>query len=214
MIPQVFTEEHILQATARIDKDGIAAGRNSRHYDLVIDGKTYPPKYVISLAVGFATGKEHPAARFNAVEAKNYFISRNYDVIDRRDGPEKRIAIEDDGSAFPEGRVLYAKHRKLERDSALARKAKARRLAETGKLCCEVCTVDFLKVYETRGDGFIEAHHKKPVSSLDGTEKTKVTDLALVCSNCHRMLHRGTPLLSVEQLKEIYLAHVVTKNAT
>lgn len=32
-------------------------------------------------------------------------------------------------------------------------------------------------------------------------EKTKLNDLALVCSNCHQMLHRDVENLSVEELK-------------
>ena len=77
--------------------------RHSVHYDLVIDGKRYPPKYVISVATRIATGLEYPAADFNAVEAKNYFSSRDYQVIDRRKEAEESIADEDDESAFPEG---------------------------------------------------------------------------------------------------------------
>jgi predicted HNH restriction endonuclease len=118
--------------------------------------------------------------------------------------PESNVVIEDDESAFPEGSVKYKQHRFLERDGAISRRAKAQRLANTGKLECEVCGIDFVTRYGEIGLGFIEAHHKTPVSQLAGTKKTKMEDLALVCSNCHRMLHRGDPLLSVEQLKQIY----------
>jgi predicted HNH restriction endonuclease len=119
--------------------------------------------------------------------------------------PEDEVVIEDDESAFPEGKVKYKQHRYLERDGAISRRAKAQRLAKTGKLECEVCGNDFAIRYGDIGRGFIEAHHKTPVSRLAGTKKTKVEDLALVCSNCHRMLHRGEPLMSVEQLKQVYL---------
>lgn len=118
--------------------------------------------------------------------------------------PYSEIVIEDDESAFPEGRERYKQHRSLERDGKIARLAKARRLADTGKLECEVCRIDFGARYGKIGKGFIEAHHKIPVSQLDGTKKTKIGDLALVCSNCHRMLHRGDPLLTVEQLKALH----------
>lgn len=119
---------------------------------------------------------------------------------------ESEIVIEDDESAFPEGRERFKQHRYLERDGKIARRAKARRLAETGKLECEVCRIDFGARYGEVGKGFIEAHHKIPVSQLDGTKKTKIDDLALVCSNCHRMLHRGDPLLTIAQLKALYAA--------
>ncbi|MGZ5051385.1 MAG: HNH endonuclease [Methylobacter sp.] len=118
--------------------------------------------------------------------------------------PESEIAIQDDESAFPEGKEKFKQHRYLERDGKIARKAKAQRLAKTGKLECEVCQLDFAACYGEIGHGFIEAHHKTPVAKLDGIKRTKIEDLALVCSNCHRMLHRGDSLLTVEQLKEKY----------
>ena len=113
------------------------------------------------------------------------------------------IAEEDDESAFPEGRDTYAIHRKLERDGRLPKRVKAARLASTGKLECEACEFDFAEVFGELGDGFIEAYHRVPVHKLDGTMRTKADDLALVCPNCHRMLHRSDPHLSVEQLRDL-----------
>lgn len=113
------------------------------------------------------------------------------------------IAEEDDESAFPEGRETYALHRKLERDGRLPKRVKAARLASTGKLECEACAFDFAEAFGELGEGFIEAHHRVPVHKLDGTAKTKAEDLSLVCPNCHRMLHRSDPHLSVEQLRDM-----------
>ena len=119
------------------------------------------------------------------------------------------VAIEDDESAFPEGKAKFKRHRHLERDGKIARSAKARRLAETDKLECEICQFDFVARYGKIGRGFIEAHHKTPVAMLDGIKKTKIEDLALVCSNCHRMLHHRDPLVTVEKFKEQYRMRVV-----
>jgi 5-methylcytosine-specific restriction protein A len=69
-------------------------------------------------------------------------------------------------------------------------------------LNCEVCGFSFLDAYGELGEGFIEAHHKNPMSLQEGEIKTTLDDIALVCSNCHRMLHKGNPVLSVEELKE------------
>jgi hypothetical protein len=112
------------------------------------------------------------------------------------------VVTEDEESAFPEGKETFKLHRHLERDSALSRRIKAARLDETGKLECEVCSTDFQVKYGELGEGFIEAHHRTPVHKLDGVRKTKASELALVCSNCHRMLHRANPQLTVEELKE------------
>jgi hypothetical protein len=111
------------------------------------------------------------------------------------------VAIEDDESSHPEGVESYRMHRTLERDGSLPRRVKRMRLQATGRLECDVCTFDFFAFYGALGIGFIEAHHKLPVSRLTGREKTKAAHLALVCSNCHRMLHRSDPELTVEQLK-------------
>lgn len=210
MIPKDLTKQHFGQAAKQIEQDGMPRDRHSVHYDLVIDGKRYPPKYVISLATRFATGREYPAADFNAVEARAYFLRRGYQVIDRRKEAEETIADEDDESAFPEGSERFGWHRRLERDAKIASKAKAKRLLETGKLECDVCSMDFAQRYGERGEGFIEAHHTKPVASLNGKDKTNVRDIALVCSNCHRMLHKGKKLLSVSELKALVHEHTLS----
>ena len=91
-------------------------------------------------------------------------------------------------------------HKYRERDPRLISKKKEQTLKAIGHLTCEVCGFNFSKTYGSRGDGFIECHHTKPVSELKPNEKTRVSDLALVCSNCHRMIHRKR-LLSVSELK-------------
>jgi hypothetical protein len=61
MILDVFSgiqKEHILSAIQEIDKDGVRKGRHSTTYDLIYNDKSYPPKYVLSLAARYATGKE------------------------------------------------------------------------------------------------------------------------------------------------------------
>lgn len=204
MIPKGLTSVHFKSAAKEIDRDGVPNERASVHYDLVLDGKKYPPKYVISIAAKYLDGEEWSSDNFNAVEAKNYFVSRGYRVTDRREGKtERRIAIEDDESASPEGKERFRLHRSKERDAALSKKAKEIRLRQTGALRCEVCEFSFLDVYGELGEGFIEAHHTVPISELDGERKTKISELALVCSNCHRMLHRKKPALSVGQLRKL-----------
>ncbi len=117
--------------------------------------------------------------------------------------PAPHVIQTDDESAFPEGAKKYKLHHNRERDPTLTRRAKQLRLLKTGKLECEVCKFDFALEFGRHGTGFIEAHHKIPVSQLDGKTKTRVADLALVCSNCHRMLHRGKPLPTVAGLDVI-----------
>ncbi len=203
MIPKGLSDDHFRRAASEIDLRGVAPGRASRHYDLILNGKSYPPKYIISLANRFAHGNDLPAEKFNAVEAKEYFLRSGYKVLDRRRQARKFVASQDEESAFPEGRECFKKHRHLERDNVITRKAKERRLAALGRLECDVCGFNFQSTYGDLGRGFIEAHHLTPVAKLKGKTKTKITEFGLVCSNCHRMLHRGPALLSIAVLKRV-----------
>lgn len=100
-----------------------------------------------------------------------------------------------------EGGVLLKLHRSRERDQKLIRRKREQVMAQNGKLVCEVCTLDFGERYGPHGQGYIEAHHLKPVSTLGTGGRTKLSDLALVCANCHRMLHRGKQLVSLSDLR-------------
>lgn len=92
-----------------------------------------------------------------------------------------------------EGRIKLRIHRDRERRPQLAKAKKADALKKYGKLACDVCTFVFEARYGEHGSKFIECHHIQPLSEIQETDGTKVTleELALVCSNCHRMLHWG-----------------------
>jgi predicted HNH restriction endonuclease len=59
-------------------------------------------------------------------------------------------------------------------------------------------------VYGVLGEGFAECHHRVPLAELQEGHPVRLSDLAIVCANCHRMLHRR-PLHTVEELREIVL---------
>lgn len=106
-------------------------------------------------------------------------------------------------SSVMEGTVLYKLHRYRERDRKISKKKKELTLKEFGKLKCEVCGFDFKEIYGELGKGYIECHHIKPLSEARQKVNTRLEDLALVCSNCHRMLHRKLDSIGVEKLKLI-----------
>lgn len=108
---------------------------------------------------------------------------------------------DEDPATAREGRVSYRRHRARERSPALRRLKKEEAVQANGKLACEVCTFDFVERYGAVGDGFIECHHKVPLADADERE-TAIDDLALICANCHRMIHRSKPMLSIEELRE------------
>ena len=94
-------------------------------------------------------------------------------------------------------------HRFRERDRKIINLKKEKVLKNTGILKCEGCDFDFEKKYGKHGSGFIECHHTLPVSQIKAGQKTKIEDLSLLCSNCHRMIHRRVPWLKIEELKSI-----------
>lgn len=100
-----------------------------------------------------------------------------------------------------EGRVATRMHLYRERDRRLVKEAKAQAMKQYGRLVCAVCSFDFLKRYGEVGANIIDVHHTKPVHSMQPGEKTKVADLVLLCSNCHRVVHSKRTWLSIEQVK-------------
>lgn len=114
------------------------------------------------------------------------------------------LAIEyDDIDEAEEGRVATVLHKRRERNKRLARKRKQTALERDGHLRCECCSFDFRTTYGKHGDGFIEVHHIVPVHTLKVGHKTKLAELALICANCHRMIHRKRPWLSLNELKTL-----------
>jgi hypothetical protein len=69
---------------------------------------------------------------------------------------------------------------------------------------CRVCSIDFKRVYGEIGAGFIHVHHTKPLSTIGSSyEVDPIQDLVPVCPNCHAMLHRREPPLSIEELRAL-----------
>ena len=108
-------------------------------------------------------------------------------------------SFDDDTDGVWEGEPKELKfHKYYERDRSIVAKAKK----QAKHLRCEVCEFDFNEKFPELGNGFIECHHKVPIGT-GVKRKTMVSDLALVCSNCHRMLHRkcNGKYYTVEELR-------------
>jgi len=102
-----------------------------------------------------------------------------------------------------EGKKVLKRHYVRERNPKVIKEAKRTALGQTGELRCEVCGFSFFDKYGERGKDFIEGHHKKPIAAMKEGEITSPEDIALICSNCHRMIHKKQPWLSIQELKKI-----------
>lgn len=87
-------------------------------------------------------------------------------------------------------RAKLVKHRSRER---ALRHAKIHAAMGQGSLLCEVpgCGFDFEARYGNLGRGYAQVHHLIPLASLDGPTRVRLEDLAVVCANCHVMIHLG-----------------------
>lgn len=112
---------------------------------------------------------------------------------------------------FPEGVVLTRVHRRIERSSRL-RAALIRDRRKRNLLRCDAC----LRVNPTSearfDDAIFDAHHLAPLSEI-GTSRTKISDIALLCANCHRIIHRLSASTgkwaSVNDVKAAIAEHMV-----
>ena len=104
--------------------------------------------------------------------------------------------------AAGEGGLALRADLRRERGPKLRRK----KLADTKRrglsIAYEVCAFDFGCTYGSRGLDYIECHHRTPLH-VTGETQTRLADLALVCSNCHRMIHRTKQWLTVEELQDL-----------
>ena len=129
-------------------------------------------------------------------------------AVDTVQGKKKEIYVYNEKDMVSEGKTakkdtIVRKRSKKLRDAAIEYYTD-----RNGEICCAACGFCFEKVYHERGKGFIEIHHEKPLYqfSTDGFETyigEAVKNMKPVCSNCHRMLHRGSDLISVADLREI-----------
>lgn len=68
---------------------------------------------------------------------------------------------------------------------------------------CQVCKFDFEKQYGQLGKDYIHVHHIIPLVKIKKEYKVNpITDLIPICPNCHAIIHRTKPALSIDTLKE------------
>ena len=124
-------------------------------------------------------------------------------------GASPTEAVEQDAAEFVgfegEKRRLYVLHRRREA-SVRKKKLQAAMFEGGGVLKCEVprCGFDFKARYGKLGEGFAHVHHLKPLADAptDG-RKVALKDLAIVCANCHAMIHIGGECRPLEGLVAI-----------
>jgi 5-methylcytosine-specific restriction protein A len=92
-----------------------------------------------------------------------------------------------------EGRRRLVMHLKRERKKFIVDKKKK----QAATLDCEVCGFSFSRAYGSAAEKYCEVHHLIPLHEIKGTTKTRMEDLAILCANCHRVVHLRNPALQI-----------------
>jgi 5-methylcytosine-specific restriction protein A len=111
--------------------------------------------------------------------------------------------LEDDESGLEfENLKKIRIHKRIERNSKLSKKVK-----KLKGCTCEACGFNFAEMYGEIGEGFIEAHHLKPLHTLTGEKIAldPVKDFSVLCSNCHKMIHRSEFVSEVNEFRDKYV---------
>lgn len=122
-----------------------------------------------------------------------------FDTSDAASRQSERSKGIDSGSQLMEGALKRVVGSRFERNS----RARNACIAHYGTSCA-VCGFSFEEAYGEIGRTFIHVHHRVPVSAIgESYEVNPIKDLIPVCPNCHAMIHRTDPPLSVDELKRL-----------
>ncbi|RQD81489.1 MAG: hypothetical protein D5R96_06840 [Methanocalculus sp. MSAO_Arc2] len=96
LIPNTIQKEHILKAIRQVQEEGIPPGRHSTKYQLIHEGRSYPPKYIISKANIYAHGIELPPEQFAGGKETNLFLrNMGFDIRDTSDSQDISLTSHD-----------------------------------------------------------------------------------------------------------------------
>lgn len=181
-------------------KNGIKVYRISASASDVRLLPTYEREFMIPRAVKGGIGQSNIWYADKPESAE--LVDKVLLLVERDSRPDRLPDV--DAEAFgSEGNPRLVSHFRRERNSTIVKKKRATVFAETGALCCEVCGFNFEEVYGKHGEKFCEVHHLTPLHKADRNIETKLFDLAVVCSNCHRIIHRMTPMPTISELKKL-----------
>jgi len=87
---------------------------------------------------------------------------------------------------------------------ARSRSRKLRNLAlKRSRGICEACGTDYSALFGGRGLHVLQAHHRLQLALQDAPKLTSPDDLAVVCANCHAIIHADClNAISVEALRD------------
>jgi 5-methylcytosine-specific restriction protein A len=134
-----------------------------------------------------------------AVRAYRALIFRGGLEAEIGDNPEDEFLAAESASLIEIRR--YRAHRRIERTASASRLAKKHHGTR-----CQACLFEFAEKYGSIGEGFIEVHHLVPISTLEEGVPVRyevADDFAVLCPNCHRMLHRTSDPSDLDSFRDL-----------
>lgn len=121
-------------------------------------------------------------------------------LVDKEVTIQNEQTSEDDEADLVEDLRALRLHKRVERNRKLAKLAK-----QTHGYECQVCSFDFERHYGPIGREYIEAHHLVPLAELRGQRFAldPKEDFAVLCANCHRMVHRSEFVSDIGAFKDV-----------
>lgn len=173
-------------------------------YMKLMNLRSLDPRFQSTGRVGLVSASHTDRAVFGEYQERLANLQAAARAIREAINKPEAVIVEtlgDDTVEAPEGTLLTRVHRVRERSRKVIERKKRAVLKAGGRLICEACGFDFEATYGPRGTRFIECHHLLPLSLSEPGRTTKPKDLALLCANCHRMIHVALPWLSMDELR-------------
>jgi 5-methylcytosine-specific restriction enzyme A len=199
-LPNGIKREHLLAGISDFRRGVEHDFRDSTTYDVLHEGRRYPPKVVVGLAAGHLLGKPLAPRDFRAGLGTKCFRvleAGGLKIVGKAAAGAFPEELADE--PFYEGAATTVKVNRFERDHEARKKC----IRHYGTRCA-ACGFDFEAAYGALGEGFIHVHHIVPLADIRARYMVDpVKDLRPVCPNCHAMLHRRRPALSLVELKSL-----------
>ena len=113
-------------------------------------------------------------------------------------------AEQDTGNSNLQQAKVYRQHRRIERSSKHSKEVKKRQGTR-----CKGCETELSERYGSVADQLIDAHHLVPLANLadgDVVGLDPCKDFAVLCPNCHRVIHRMDDPSDIDALRSIIRA--------
>lgn len=181
------------------------------HMDCIYDG-TYSIEELLYIARKIKSDEKIFAGPYGYISSKaidaylRYLAKKNGIDLNSITVPDnvltpKNVSSDDiDSVSKIEGRLSEARILRRQRNRVVREQC-----LREANYTCYVCGFNFEKAYGPLGRGFMEVHHKRPLSTYDEEHEIPIEELCALCSNCHSMVHRKKDsVLDVDELKHIW----------